>query len=124
MGHSLGGLFSLYALLSAPETFNRYVASSPSLWWDDRVLFEYEEAFANEHADLPAKLFMSVGGLEEDQVLMAPDEHYVSNLTEFHTRLEDKNYAGLDMEMMVMEDESHFTVVPSAFSRGLRTVFR
>ncbi len=61
-GHSLGGLFSLYALFHAPETFNRYIASSPSLHWDDRVTFEYEEEFATEHADLPAKLFPVGGG--------------------------------------------------------------
>ena len=35
LGHSLGGLFSLYALFHAPETFNRYIAVSPSIYWDD-----------------------------------------------------------------------------------------
>jgi predicted alpha/beta superfamily hydrolase len=120
-GVSLGGLFPLYVLFYAPETFNRYIAVSPSLWWNDRVILEYEEEFADKHSDLPAKLFLSVGGLEEEQY---PDLGMVSSLKEFHERLEDRNYAGLEMEMVVMEDETHHSVFPSAFSRGLRTVFR
>lgn len=113
MGHSHGGLFTLYALFHAPETFNRYVASSPSLDWDARVAFEYEEEFARDHSELPVKLFLSVGGLER-----------VSNLEKFHANLVSRNYDGLEMEMVIMEDETHVSVLPGAYSTGLRTVFR
>ena len=34
-GHSLGGLFSMYALLTEPDVFNSYLAVDPSFWWDD-----------------------------------------------------------------------------------------
>jgi predicted alpha/beta superfamily hydrolase len=120
-GASYGGLFPLYVLFDAPETFNRYIAVSPALWWRDRVVFEYEEEFADEHSDLPVKLFLAVGGLEEEQY---PDSRMVSNLKEFYQRLEDRNYAGLEMEMVVLEEETHHSVVPGAFSKGLRSVFR
>ena len=120
-GISYGGLFPLYVLFSAPETFNRYIAVSPSLWWNDRMIFEHEQEFADEHSDLPVNLFLAVGGLEEQQY---PDSGMVSNLKEFHKRLEDRNYVGLEMEMMVLEDETHHSVFPAAFSLGLRSVFR
>jgi predicted alpha/beta superfamily hydrolase len=120
-GASYGGLFPLYVLFDAPETFNRYIALSPALWWRDRVIFEHEEAFADEHSDLPVKLFLSVGGLEEGQY---PVSRMVSNLREFHQRLEDRHYAGLEMEMVVMEHETHHSVIPGALSKGLRSVFR
>jgi len=32
-GDSLGGLFGTYVLFTKPETFNRYILGSPSLWW-------------------------------------------------------------------------------------------
>jgi predicted alpha/beta superfamily hydrolase len=124
VGHSHGGLFSLYALFEAPNTFNRYVVSSPSLWWDDRVILEYEREYAQEHPDLPVKLFLSVGGLEEDAMIRGPNEKWVSNLEEFHSILEDRSYAGLEMEMVILADEDHLAVIPSALSRGLRTVYR
>jgi predicted alpha/beta superfamily hydrolase len=34
-GHSLSGLFTLYTLLSNSDIFDFYIASDPSLWWDD-----------------------------------------------------------------------------------------
>ena len=37
-GHSFGGLFTLYALLSQPEAFARYAAISPSIWWDEALI--------------------------------------------------------------------------------------
>src|ERR1035437_2543167 len=33
-GHSFGGLFCMYALLTEPQLFNSYLAVDPSLWWD------------------------------------------------------------------------------------------
>jgi predicted alpha/beta superfamily hydrolase len=120
-GASYGGLFPLYVLFHAPQTFNRYIAVSPALWWNERVIFEHEETFAGESADLPVKLFLSVGGLEEGQY---PVSKMVSNLREFHNRLEDRTYTGLDMEMVIFEYETHHSVIPGAFSKGLRTVFR
>lgn len=33
LGHSYGGLFAVYTLLTRPAAFDRYAAISPSLWW-------------------------------------------------------------------------------------------
>jgi predicted alpha/beta superfamily hydrolase len=121
VGHSLGGLFTVYALFHAPETFDRYIAASPALWWDDRVAFDYEENFARDHSELPVRLFLSVGELEEEQF---PGARMVSNLEEFHANLESRNYDGLEIEMVIMEDETHGSVISGAFSRGFRVVFQ
>jgi predicted alpha/beta superfamily hydrolase len=51
-GHSLGGLFATYVLLSEPTTFRRYGIGSPSLWWDAGSIFTREEEYAQAHADL------------------------------------------------------------------------
>jgi hypothetical protein len=37
-GDSLGGYFTLYALMKNPDAFRNYAAISPSLWWDDSSL--------------------------------------------------------------------------------------
>ena len=39
-GHSLGGLFSIYAMHSKPELFQAHFAFSPSLWWHKKVIFK------------------------------------------------------------------------------------
>lgn len=38
-GSSMGGLVALYAALWHPRVFGAIAALSPSLWWDDRVVF-------------------------------------------------------------------------------------
>ena len=37
-GHSLTGLFSVYALLKEPQLFNSYLAVDPSLFWDSNYI--------------------------------------------------------------------------------------
>ena len=44
-GFSLGGLFGLFALFTSPQSFNRYVIGSPSIWWDDKYILEVEKQF-------------------------------------------------------------------------------
>ncbi len=49
VGHSFGGITSLYALYAKPQLFNAYVAIDPSLWWDNRTLLKQ----AKSHFDHP-----------------------------------------------------------------------
>lgn len=51
-GHSLGGLFTAYALLTRPGAFRSFVANSPSLWWDGFAINGHLAAFAEKLAAL------------------------------------------------------------------------
>ena len=114
VGESLGGLFTVYALLQHPETFNRYLAGSPALGWDDSVIFQYEREFAESHSSLPAKLFMSVASNE------APEVTGVERMAE---TLKSRNYTGLELTYAEFDDETHMSVIGRTISRGLRAVF-
>jgi hypothetical protein len=125
LGHSFGGLFGLYALLQAPDTFRRYVLSSPSIWWDRQALFEYEEAYASKHHDLPATVFISAGTLEESMLVpvRGVPARFVTNVNDMASKLHDRGYENLALTHHVFEDENHFSGGPGAISRGLRVVF-
>ena len=114
-GLSDGALFCLYTLFNAPETFGRYIAVSPHLSWDERVIFQIENDYAEHNDSLSAKLFLAVGGL---------DRAFASDLLEFHKQVEGRNLNGLEMTAVVLEQETHLTVFPPAFSRALRKLFR
>ncbi len=58
-GMSLGGLFALHALVTAPTAFRRMIAVSPALWWDDGVIFRGEAALAERVDDLAVDLWGS-----------------------------------------------------------------
>ena len=143
IGHSFGGLFATYALLHHPNTFKRYVISSPSLWWDRKVSFEFEKEYAKANKDLPATVFLSVGALENtaelqksasrypEQLRKAMEEYYakagppemVELLDPFANALRGRRYPGLKLSTHVFPDETHTSVASAIVNRGLRVVF-
>ncbi len=124
MGHSHGGLFGLYTMFHHPDTFQRYVISSPSIHYDNRVTLTYENKYATKHTDLPARVFMSVGAREElDDPLIKPSFQFVTNVRMLVRALRGRNYPGLELTTRIFEGETHASVMPRAFSRGLRVVF-
>ncbi|MBS0472880.1 MAG: alpha/beta hydrolase [Proteobacteria bacterium] len=119
-GMSLGGLFALFALFTKPGAFQRVVALSPSIWWDERALLGIEAEFAKTAKDLPVNLFTSIGALEEAAY---PPAQMVSNLYTLDATLRGRKYPKLRMAMEVFPQETHNSVYAGSFTRGLRTVF-
>lgn len=115
IGYSLGGLFGVYALFQSPDTFQRMILVSPSLFWDSNISYKYEETYAAEHKSLPVRLFMSMGEAENDTML-GPMRRLANVLT-------NRRYQGLDLNTRIFEGESHLSTFPVAVTRGLRTVF-
>lgn len=115
-GHSLGGLFALYALFERPAAFRRFIVSSPSLWWDKAVILQYESRFSLNRTALPKAIFMSVGSTESADML----EHFQP----FADRLSSRGYNGLGFSAVILSDETHMTAFSASFLRGLRAVFR
>ena len=114
-GHSLGGLFAGYCMLTAPDLFQRYGINSPSFWWNNKELFNVEKSFSEKNTSLPARVFMSVGSLESNS--MTPV------MTAFADSLRSRNYKGLNLTAHIFEDENHMSVVPAMISRTLRVLY-
>jgi predicted alpha/beta superfamily hydrolase len=74
-GHSLGGLFTAHALLTRPDSFGSFIASSPSLWWDGFSILQKLPAFAERLAALPRppRVFVDVGAKEQDVPTSVPE---------------------------------------------------
>jgi predicted alpha/beta superfamily hydrolase len=115
-GHSLGGLFALYTLFHEPALFQKYLISSPSLYWNDsEMLGEETEYYNGRHKILQARIFISAGSLEPDP--MAPDIKQLVNL------LRQRHYQGLEITEYIFQDETHLSVIPYSFSRGMRIIY-
>lgn len=115
-GHSMGGLFTTYALLNSKNIFNRYIISSPYLWWDDKSIFAFEKEFAKTNTELNASVFFSYG---EDE----PKDVYADTIEEMISKIKNKNYSGLKLIKRVFEKGEHFTVPAEALTYGLISVF-
>ena len=126
VGHSFGGLFALHAMFRSDRVFQKFVALSPSLFWEDEVLFAQEAAFARSTRKLPGRLFVSVGGSEfESNPVFEPEVslRMVSNVQKLERLLATRRYDGLDWAVRIFPDEHHDSVVAGAISRGLRHAF-
>ncbi|WP_428407037.1 alpha/beta hydrolase [Hyphococcus sp.] len=118
VGHSYGGLFGAYLLLSHPEIFNRYILVSPSLWFNDKMMF----AAAQNAKPFGRKtyVYMGVGSWEEQ-----PERSYamVSDLSAFAAALATHDDPNLVMETRVFDDETHASIYPAVLSTGIRHLF-
>jgi uncharacterized protein len=112
-GHSLGGLFTLYAMFTDPALFWGYLSGSPAIPWDHGFIVRQEAEFATKHQELPVRLFCAVGGAEQ---LLNPGIGFVKTLAA-------RNYKGLHWDGRVIEAERHSGVKPEFYNRGLRFLF-
>jgi len=116
-GYSLGGLFALGVLLEHPGVFRSYLVSSPSLWWDRRWIFGREAELARRTGELPARLFLSAGTLEQ---AADPWAEMATNLELLQKTLAGRGYRGLEVSAALLADETHLSVPAASFSRGIR----
>lgn len=133
-GHSLGGLFTAFALLTRPDAFATFLAGSPSLWWDGFAILTHLPAFAERLTKLERqpRVLVSVGGQEQDPPAKVPPglgmsladvqamvaaSRMVDAVPEFTAALRE---AGLrEVADHVFDGEDHGSVIPAALMRGL-----
>lgn len=65
-GHSFGGLFVLNTLFTQPRSFSTFVASSPSIWWKDKLVLKDLPEFEKVDPAQRPRVQISVGALEDD----------------------------------------------------------
>lgn len=114
-GHSFGGLFMLYTLFNKPDTFHHYIAASPSIWWDDKIILQHEQAYAETHNDLLRTLYL-IAGTDELGIL--------TDAAALAAKLRSRNYLGLNLQYEFMEGEIHSSIVSRTFVNGLRTLLK
>jgi len=123
LGHSYGGLLAAQILFSEPEMFGGYVLGSPSLWYDKRHMFGVEAAYAAQHRDLKAKVFVYTG---EYEALRKGDSRYnqsvdlVADSRALADTLRRRGYPGLTLEAEILNGEDHVSVAPRGFTRALK----
>jgi predicted alpha/beta superfamily hydrolase len=122
-GHSLGGTFAAYVLVTEPETFADYIIVSPALWFADHAIAGYESAYSMSHKDLPARVYMAVGDLEGPKGgLKAID--MVNDQIAFASRLRSRGYESFEMRDEILDGGvNHATAFPFAYLRALEWLF-
>lgn len=113
-GHSLGGLFVMYAMLNEPKAFKSYIAVDPSLWWDKCYLPKIAADKLPALAGSNATLFIS-GREGKDGKSMRIDT--------MDTVLKKTAPAGLAWKILAYPDETHSSVRLKSIYDGLKFTY-
>ncbi|MDF7774924.1 alpha/beta hydrolase-fold protein [Sphingomonas sp. AOB5] len=111
MGESLAGLFVVDTLLKQPDLFRRYIAISPSLWWDDMSLVK---AVGPVIAYVPGERWLW---------LALADEGAAMGVDPLVAALKSSAPAGLHWSFTPMPAETHATIYHPAALAALRALF-
>lgn len=122
-GHSLGGSFGAWVLLTRPQLFSSYILTSPSLWFKSEMIFDLEEEYAKEHKSLNANIFMATGALETPK-----KGHMLNDMVDGHQRfierLRSRDYKGIHIEDEVVNGTDHYSTFPIGLTKGLRWIYQ
>ncbi|KAE8360981.1 Alpha/Beta hydrolase protein [Aspergillus caelatus] len=138
-GHSYGGLFALHALFTRPQSFDCYIASSPSIWWNSRCILHEAKSFLDQEkaADEQAPSLMVFFGSHEQsppQWNNEPLDHYEARkqiASDLRMGDNSRDLVGMLQDSKRLhtvivneyDGEEHTSVMACSMSRGLTAFF-
>ena len=114
IGHSFGGLFTVHAMTTQPNSFDAYIAISPSLQWADGAPVKQMSKFLDENPEYSGFLYLSIadegGGMQR-------------SFDSFVDLLKSKAPKTLQWSSQILPDEDHGSTVLRSTYSGLKTLF-
>ena len=112
-GHSLGGLFAVYTMVTKPDLFNSYIAVSPALQWDNQIVVKRAEDFFKSRKEFNAGFYMTLG----DEPQLEDGYHQLKQV------LTKNQVKGFEWQAQEMSDEDHGSVVLRSHYFALRKIY-
>ena len=133
IGHSYGGLFTIYTLINHPELFSNYLAIDPSLDWDGQKLLKEAQEKLSSQSYKGKSLFMSLNGqlhmqkskVTLENVMKDTSDHTLfarSNIT-FSNMVKQNNKNGLVYDWKFYPRDLHGTIAFPSIMDGLISLF-
>jgi hypothetical protein len=131
IGHSLGGLLVVDAMLRRPSLFNAWLSVDPSLWYDNRQVLRVAPGLIGPGSLKQETFFLAIANnlpRGMDTVRMKQDTSAASEDTrtifDFAGLLRGTTASQLRWSSRYYPDDEHGSVTPIAFYDGLRYLFR
>ena len=134
IGHSYGGLFTIYMLLKHPDVFSNYIAIDPSLDWDNQKLLKEARGILATHRYKNKSLFMSLSGQLDMQNSQITIDNVMQDTTDFtlfarsniaFSKLVKQNAKnGLTFEWKFYPGDIHGTIPFPSIKDGLISLFK
>ena len=122
-GHSGGGVFCMYVVLIKPQSFKKYLCTSPNLYAGNYELFRIEDRYSETHSDLSAKVFLGAGEGEVLQGGWVSAWGVVSSMARMAEIMNLRRYPSLTLYVRIFPGEEHAANALS-LREGLRTLWK
>ena len=116
-GHSFGGLLVLYHFFQKPDVFQRYFAASPSLWFDQGMLFQQLNDWQSQKQSNSPMLLTTVGTHEQGGPRTQLNNKF--NETDFFKALESKRSDQFTYWHFYNPAEQHITNLYASLPKAL-----
>jgi predicted alpha/beta superfamily hydrolase len=114
VGHSLGGLFAVYAMVARPKLFGGYIAADPSLYWNNHAAVGQAETFLANSKELQGDLYVTAAGGSGE---------LDAEIRRFTSVLSEKAPAGFRWNFEWLKEDDHMSIPLPSIYRGLETIF-
>jgi len=111
-GCSTSALFVFYTLLSQPDMFEGYIASSPFIGWDNDALSAMLDKLPQDRFKRDTRAYMTCGALENS-----------SAWADFANQVGRKNLKNLSFGFQSVSNAGHAGENGECYTRGLQYVF-
>ena len=133
IGHSYGGLFTIYSLIHKPELFSNYLSIDPSLDWDNqKIIQQAEEALASNsfegkalYVSLSGQLHMQNSEITIDNVMQDTSDFTLfarSNIL-FSNKIREAKHSELFYKWQFYPNDLHGTIPLPSIKDGLLELF-
>lgn len=119
VGHSFGGLFGAFTLLTRPEVFTRYILVSGSYWYGDDYVIKLAGEKGLPRLDETKLVYMGVGSWENQQGV----HMMIDGQATFEAALKNAYGRKVVVKSRVFDDETHASIFPAVLSTGLRHLY-
>ncbi len=133
IGHSYGGLFTIYALINHPNLFANYLAIDPSLDWDNQKLLKESQGILATNKYENKSLFMSLSGQLHMQNSNITINNVMQDTTDFtlfarsnidfSNTVRQNKVNGLDFNWKFYPNDLHGTIPFPSIMDGLISLF-
>jgi predicted alpha/beta superfamily hydrolase len=111
-GHSIGGLFSTYALLNNHQLFDAFIAISPSLWWEDEAIKRVTQEKFKQKQQIPSQYYITLANEKG------------MGVHGFVELLQSKGPRSLNLHFKHFPEESHGSVGLPSYRWALQDLFK
>lgn len=115
IGHSLGGLFTVYSFVTQPDMFRAYIALSPWFGSNDDELLSQIESYLSAGVSPLKMLYIAHEPIDRPEIIMQ-----IKRLTDLMIKYKQK---GIEWEYKLVEDADHSNLPVKVIPDALEFIF-